>query len=159
MAGGTEFATACKDASRNMRRLPAELRRALAKEVRHAVAEPLAAEIRSAWSGPYGPALAAATKARVQTDPQVVIGGARRVVSGGASPRDLVFGTEWGGGNRVKAIPRTSRKAGHRRRTTRQFPGAGQHAVYGTVHATLDRSLERFADAVDRIVGKVLGNG
>lgn len=159
MATGSEFATACKTASRNMRRLPAELRRALANEVRDAVAEPLAADIRYAWSGPYRFPLSQATKARVQTDPQVVIGGSRRVVSGGASARDLVYGEEWGGGKRVKAIPARPGRRGHRRRTTRQFAGPGQHAVYGTIARTLPRSLERFGDAVEKIIGKVMGNG
>lgn len=142
-----------------MRRLPAELRRALGNEVRDTVAEPLAADIRSAWTGPYGPALSAATKTRVGTDPQIIVGGSRRVVSGGASARDLVYGEEWGGGRRIKAIPSTPRRRGHRRRTTRQFAGAGQHAVFGTVARTLDKSLERWADAVDRIVNQVMRNG
>lgn len=159
MATGTEFAQACKEAARNMRRLPKELRRALANEVRDQVAEPLAADIRAAWSGPYGPQLSAATKARVQTDPQVVIGGARPRLSGGASPRDTVFGAEWGGGGRVKPIPARPGRRGHRRRTTRQFPAQGQHAVYGTVHATLNRTFERWADVVDKLVGRVMGDG
>lgn len=159
MATGSEFATACKTAARQMRRLPAELRRALANEVRDAVAEPLAADIRGAWRGPYAPVLAAGTKARVQTDPQVIIGGSRRVVRGGASVRDLVYGEEWGGGRRVKAIPARPGRRGHRRRTTRQFAGQGQHAVYGTVARTMERSLERWADVVERIVTGVMRNG
>jgi hypothetical protein len=142
-----------------MRRLPAELRRALANEVRDQVAEPLAADIRGAWRGPYARALSGATKARVQTDPQVVVGGSRRVVSGGASARDLVYGTEWGGGRRVKAIPSRPGRRGHRRRTTQQFARQGQHAVYGTIHRGLDRYLDRWADAVERIVGKVMDDG
>jgi len=159
VATGSDFAAACKQASRQMRRLPAELRRALAGEVRDQVAEPLAADIRGAWAGPYAHALAAATKARVQTDPQIVVGGTRRVVSGGASARALVYGTEWGGGRRVKAIPRTPQRKGHRRRTTQQFPRQGQHAVYGTIHRTLDRTLDRWADVVADIIDKALRNG
>lgn len=142
-----------------MRRLPADLRRDLGNEVRDTVAEPLAADIRTAWSGPYGPALAAATKTRVGTDPQIIVGGSRRVVSGGASARDLVFGEEFGGGKRVKAIPSRPGRRGHRRRTTRQFAGTGQHAVFGTIAANLERTLDQWADAVDRIITKGLGNG
>lgn len=142
-----------------MRRLPAELRRALANEVRAKVAEPLADDIRGAWSGPHARVLSAATKTRVQTDPQIVVGGSRRVVSGGASVRDLVFGDEWGGGTRVKAVPRNDRRAGHRRRTTRQFPRQGQHAVYGTIHRTLDKTFERWADVVDDLIGKGMRDG
>lgn len=158
-----------------MRRLPKELRRALGREVKDTVAEPLAADIRSAWRGPHAHVLSAATKARVSTDPQIVIGGSRRVVSGGASPRDLVFGNEWGGGKRIALVNRR-RTAGrgrvsaaerasagrriHRRHTTRQFPRQGQHAVYGTIHATLDRSFERWVTAVNQIIDKVvLTNG
>lgn len=159
MATGTDFATACKTAARQMRRLPAELRRALANEVRDSVAEPLASDIRYAWSGPYRYPLSQGTKARVQTDPQVVVGGSRRVVSGGASVRDLVYGTEWGGGHRVKVIPQTAKRRGHRRRTTRQFPSQGQHAVYGTIHRTMDRILDRFADAVEKVVTGVMDRG
>jgi hypothetical protein len=81
------------------------------------------------------------------------------VGGGGGAPRDLVYGDEWGGGRRVKAIPARPGRRGHRRRTTQQFPTSGQHAVYGTIARTLDKSLERWADAVDRIVGKVMGNG
>ena len=159
MATGTEFATACKDASRQMRRLPAELRRALANRVRDDVAEPLAADIRAAWRGPYAVVLSAATKARVQTDPQVVIGGARPRLGGGAGPRDLVYGAEWGGGRRVKAIPARAGRRGHRRRTTRQFTGQGQHAVYGTIARTLEATLDRWADAVEDIISKAMRNG
>ena len=159
MATGSEFAHECKEAARNMRRLPKELRRDLANEVRDEVAEPLAGDIRAAWSGPYARALAGATKARVQTDPQIVVGGSRRVVSGGANARALVFGTEWGGGRRVTPIPSRPGRRGYRRRTTQQFPRTGQHAVYGTIHRTLDATFERWADVVDKIVGRVMGDG
>lgn len=142
-----------------MRRLPRELRRTLANRVRDEVAEPLAADIRSAWSGPYAGRLSAATKARVQTDPQIVVGGARRSFSGGASARDVVFGSEFGGGRKVKAIPRTARRAGHRRRTTQQFPRAGQHAVYGTIHRTLDRVFDRWVDVVDETIEEGMTDG
>lgn len=159
MATGSEFSTACKTAARQMRRLPAELRRTLANEVKTDVAEPLAADIRGAWSGPYARVLAAGTKARVQTDPRVVVGGSRKAVSGGASVRQLVYGAEWGGGRRVKAIPKTPKRRGHRRRTTQQFPRAGQHAVYGTIHRTLDKTFERWVDVVVRVIDKGMSHG
>ncbi|MFW5473689.1 hypothetical protein ACOCJ5_10295 [Knoellia sp. CPCC 206450] len=142
-----------------MRRLPAELRRTLANEVRDEVVEPLAADIRAAWTGPHARALSASTKARVSGDPKIVVGGARRVVSGGASARQLVFGNEWGGGKRVKAIPARPARRGHRRHTTRQFPTTGQHTVYGTIHATLDRTFDRWADVVNRIIERSLDRG
>lgn len=159
MATGSEFAAACKTASRQMRRLPAELRRALGNEVKTRVADPLAADIRGAWSGPYAAVLSAATKTRVGTDPQIIVGGSRRVVSGGASGRNLVFGAEWGGGRRVTAIPSKPGRRGHRRRTTRQFPTSGQHAVFGTIHRTLDKTFDRWVDVVDDLIGKAMHDG
>jgi hypothetical protein len=142
-----------------MRRLPAELRRALATETRAKVAEPLAADNRRSWRGAYAPALSAQTKARVQTDPQVVIGGAKRVVSGGANARQLVYGTEWGGGKRVTAIPSRPGRRGHRRRTTQQFPRTGQHAVYGTIHDTLDATFDRWVGVIDDIIERTFDRG
>ena len=158
MSTGQEFARECKEAARNLRRLPKELRRALSNEVRDQVAEPLAADIRAAWSGPYARALSAATKTRAAADPQIVVGGSRRVVSGGASARDLVFGAEFGGGRRVTVIPTRPGRRGHRRHTTRQF-GRGQHAVFGTIEATLDRTFQRWADVVEKVAGDVIDNG
>jgi hypothetical protein len=81
------------------------------------------------------------------------------VGGGGGAPRDLVYGDEWGGGRRVKAIPARPGRRGHRRRTTQQFPAQGQHAVYGTIHATLDRTFDRWVDVVDKLVGRVMGDG
>lgn len=159
MATAAEFTAECKRASRSLRRLPADLRRALGQRVKADVAEPLAADIRSAWTGPYGPALSAATKARVSTDPQVVIGGSRRVVSGGASPRQLVYGAEWGGGKRVARIPSRPGRRAHRRRTTAQFPRQGQHAVYGTIGATLDRTFDRWVTVVADLIDDTLERG
>lgn len=159
MATPEEFAQSCKQAARSMRRLPADLRRALGNDVRDTVAEPLAADIRHAWTGPHARVLSAATKARVQTDPRIVIGGSRRVVSGGANPRQLVFGNEWGGSRRSAVVKGGPRRGPYRRRVTQQFPRQGQHAVYGTIHATLDRTFDRWVEAVEKIVDKVVPRG
>lgn len=172
------FEQQCRQTARQLRRLPAELRRDLANDVRDAVAEPLAAQIRSDWSGPWAGVLAAATKARVQVDPMVVVGGSRKVVSGGASVRDLVFGTEFGGGKRVGLVNRPRPAAGrrrrgrvttaessaagrriHRRRTTQQFPSEGQHAVFGTIESTLDAIFGRWVDVIDRRIDKGMNSG
>lgn len=157
------FEDACREHARLLRRLPKDLRRELANEVRDDVAEPLAAEIRAAWGGPYGPRLSAATKARVSADPQVVVGGARRVFSHGASVNDVVHGAEFGGGTgRVSAVPGYSRR-GHRvrgyarRGTTKQFKA--QHAMYGTISAGYERMLSRWADAVDKVLGRLIDGG
>lgn len=159
MATGSEFSKACKEASRGMRRLPKELRRTLANRVRDEVAEPLAADIRAAWSGGYAPKLATATKARVQADPQIIVGGSRKVFSGGASVRDVVFGAEWGGGKRVAVIPRRDGRRGHTRRSTRQFAATGQHAVYGTIGRTLEQTFDRWASVVDDVIDQELPGG
>jgi len=154
-----EFAQQCRETSRQMRRLPAELRRTLAQRSKAEVAEPLAAKISAAASGPYGRALSASVKTRAAADPQIVVGGARRVVSGGASARQLVYGVEFGGGSRVKAIPATPRRRGHRRHTTRQFVGKHAPFVFPTIGANIDTVLESFADIVDDVLGEVVTDG
>jgi len=150
-----EFEAACKDAARDLRRLPADLRRTLAQRVRPVVADPLAGDIRSAFRGPYATALAAQTKTRVSGDPKIVVGGARKVVSGGASARDLVFGDQFGGGRKVAEVPRRTKHKGtvhYRRRTTAQFRTA-RPAVFPTIARTMDRTLERFATIVEEVLG------
>jgi hypothetical protein len=158
VASPEEFAQQCREASRNMRRLPAELRRTLAARSKADVADPLAAKIAAAASGPYGRALSTAVKTRAAADPQIVVGGARRVVSGGASARQLVFGTEWGGGKRVKAFAKTANRKGYKRRTTRQFV-TPHPFVYPTIGANIDTVLEAFATMVEDTFTKVVSDG
>jgi hypothetical protein len=99
------------DASKALRRIPKEVRRALAAEVKTEVAAPLAVKIAGAATGPYNRVLRNGTKARASADPQIVVGGARPRLSHGAGPRDVVFGTEFGGGKRITRVPST-RSAG-----------------------------------------------
>lgn len=154
MADLDGFARECKVASRQLRRLPKDLRRELGSAVKIEVAEPLADRIGAAWRGPHARALQVQTKARAAADPQVVVGGTRRVVSGGASARQLVYGNEFGGGKRVTAIPSTARRRGHRRRTTRQF--ARPHpAVFPTISRSGQWVLDQFAKIVDEVLGGV----
>lgn len=155
VASTAAFEAAAKEAARQMRRLPADLRRAIANRSRDEVAAPLAQEIAQAWTGPHAAVLAAATKARAGADPQLVIGGARRVVSGGASARQLVYGDEFGGGKRVATIQATNTRRRHKRRTTQQFPREGQHAVFGTIEARIGRVLDGFAAIIDDVLGEV----
>lgn len=152
MATAEEFARECRETSRQLRRLPADLRRALAQRSKTEVADPLAQRISAAASGPYGRALSGAVKTRAQADPQIVIGGARKVVSGGASARQLVYGVEFGGGSRVKAIPATARRRGHRRHTTRQFVGKHRPFVFPTIGRHIPAALEAFAGIVDDVL-------
>lgn len=158
-ASGSDFSAACRVAARQLRRLPAELRRTLAREVKTEVADPLAGQISQAWRGPQGAALAKATKSRVQADPQIVVGGARRLLTGGATARDIVFGNEFGGGKRVATVAARGNGKPYRRHTTRQFPTSGQHAVFGTVDDNLDEAFANWVDAVDKIIGRVMEDG
>lgn len=146
-----DFTAQCKAAARDLRRVPAELRKRLGREVRDDVAEPLAAEIRAAFDGPYRGVLVGAVKARIQGDPMIVVGGARRVLRGGASVRDVVFGDEFGGGSRVSVVRTTSKRRGHTRRTTRQF-GRARHNIIGTIDANATKTFDRWADVVERII-------
>lgn len=151
------FAAECKTASKQLRRLPKDLRRALATEVKTEVAVPLAGRIANAATGPYARPLSSAVRARASAEPQIVVGGTRRVVSGGASARQLVFGTEWGGGKKLTSVAATSGHKGYRRRSTRQF--AQKHPfVYPTIAKSGEWVLDKFADIVDKVLGGV-GNG
>lgn len=149
-----DFSVACKAASRDLRRLPTELRRTLAQRVRPVVADPLAEDIRGSYHGPYANALRAQTKTRVSGDPKIVVGGARKVVSGGASARDLVFGDQFGGGRKVAEVTRRTRTGTtrYRRHTTRQF-AKPRPSIFPTIGRTMDRTLDRFASIVEEVLG------
>ena len=151
------FVARCRETARNLRRMPAEVRRELAQRVRPDVADPLAGDIRSTFTGPWAAQLSAATKTRVQAETKIVIGGARRVVSGGASARDLVFGDQFGGGKKVAQVSRRTRRGSvsYRRHTTRQFAKAKRDTVFPTIGRTMPDTLDRFA----RIVMEVLTRG
>lgn len=153
MADLDAFARDCMTASKQLRRIPADLRRALASDVKTEVAAPLAAKISAAASGSYGRALAPQVKARASADPQIVIGGTKRIASGGASGRQLIYGTEFGGGSRVTAIPTRPGRRGHRRRTTRQFIRQHRPFVFNTIGRNGGWVLDRFAHIVDSVLG------
>lgn len=148
------FEQQARNAARDLRRVPAELRKRLGREVRDDVAEPLAGEIRGSFSGPYRGVLVAAVKTRIQGDPTLVVGGTRRVLSGGASVRDVVFGNEFGGGDRVSSVRATTRARSHRRHTTRQFAGKARGNIIGTIRKTADVTFDRWADVVARIINE-----
>jgi hypothetical protein len=95
-----EFASACRDTSRQLRKLPADVRRALAARVKGEVAEPLAGAVRSAGSGTYARRVAATTKVRASADPKIVVGGQRRITSGGATGRQVTAAASPGSSSR-----------------------------------------------------------
>jgi hypothetical protein len=84
----------------------------------------------------------------------IVVGGARRVLSGGASVRDVVFGDEFGGGERVSVVKSTPTRRGHTRHTTRQFKGKARGNIFGTIRSTADQTFDRWVAVVDRIINE-----
>lgn len=148
------FEQQARQAAKDLRRIPSELRKRLGREVREDVADPLAEDIRRSFTGPYRGVLVAAVKTRIQGDPMIVVGGARRVLSGGASVRDVVFGDEFGGGSRVSVVRSTSKRRGHTRRTTRQFAGKARGNIIETIRDNADRTFDRWADVVARIINE-----
>ena len=139
-----------------LRRIPKDLRKALSVRVKPEVAVPLAARIASAASGPWGPVLAAATKPRASADPTIVVGGARKVVSGGASARALVYGVEFGSTGRT--ITGVNAGRGHRsysRRSTRQFLRHKRPFIFPTIRSSGGWVLDKFATIVDDVLGEV----
>lgn len=153
MADLQAFERSCRDTSRQLRRLPADLRRGLASDVQPLVAVPLAAKIADTFTGPWAPALATATKARKVADPTIIVGGARRVVTGGASARDLVYGAQWGGGKRIGTVTRRTRRGStsYRARTTAQFR-APHETIFPTIRAQGGWVLDQFAEIVARVL-------
>jgi hypothetical protein len=153
-----EFAQECDAAARGLRRVPADLRRSLGAEVQEKVARPLADRIAAAATGPHARALAAGVKARKLADPTIVVGGAKRLVSGTAQIRDLVPGNEWGGGRRTTRVPRRPGRRGYRFRSTNQFLPAHPF-IYPTIGRNGEWILDEFADIVNDVLGKALNDG
>lgn len=142
-----------------MRRLPADVKRELRTRSKAEVAEPIAQDVRAAGTTIYARRVAGTTRVRSQADPTIVVGGSRRVASGGARGRQLVFGVNFGGGGRVKAIPSRPGRSGHRRVTTNQFKGRQDPFVFSTVFRNIDRYLGLWADIVTETIEKGVRRG
>lgn len=161
-------------ASRALRQLPAAIKRQLKVDVRQEVAEPLAGRIKAAPQGPYAAVISSTVKTKVDTVPRIAIGSARRAVSGGASVRELVYGTEFGGGKRITTVDRPARNAKgrngrrasantrrkvaaasgatrYRRKSTAQFATPHPFA-FPTIRRERATMLEGFARIVDRVL-------
>lgn len=151
MASPDEFAQAAREAGKNVRRLPKDLRDALRTRTRPEVTEPLAGTVASAAAGPHAATLSAGVKARTDAVPVISIGGTRPKVSGGAGPRDLVYGNEFGGSSRKGSVSAGRRARSYTRRTTRQFAHR-RPFVFRTIAQRVPWVLDRYAD----IVGDVL---
>lgn len=158
MSEPTEFARECRAVAATLLGLPSAIKAALAKEVKAKVAEPLASDIRTQAYGPYSRVLRAGTRAITFADPSINIGGDGPTLSGGATPRDLVFGTEWGGGKRITAVPARAGRAGYRRRSTMQFRNK-RPFVYPTIEANLPEVLDTYAEIVLDVMEEEVSRG
>lgn len=164
-----EFARQARALAKAMRTLPKEIRSELKAEVKEKVAQPLAQKVAEASRGKWAGPLSKAVKVRSADDPTIVVGGTQRLVSGGATGRQLIFGTEFGGGNRVSTVNRKPGRRGrvargergangrgvYRRRTTKQFNPASPF-VFETVRRYEPWAVEQFADIVMRKIQNVL---
>lgn len=140
----------CADAARQLRRMPSELRRAMGKHVATQVAQPLADRVLAARDSR---ARAVGVKVRGGEQPQLVVGGAARVVSGGAAGRQLFYGLEFGGGRGYRAYTGRSprgRSYQLRRRVTAQFPRPPVHAfLFDTFAREADQVSEDWLAVLD----------
>jgi hypothetical protein len=159
MATPDDFAAACRAASRGLRQVPTDLRRELSAQTKDQVAAPLAGRIAAAATGPHAAILAAGTKARAGADPTIVVGGLRPKLSGGAGPRQVVFGDEFGGGKRLSPIPRSRRARAHRRHSTNQFRRGAKPFVFPTIGDNLPWVLDTFADVTLSTLSKGVNRG
>lgn len=150
-----EFARECREVSRALRRLPREVRTALRDRVRPEVAEPMASDVRAAGTSVWARRVAATTRTGAGADPRIVVGSAKRVTTGGATARDLVFGINFPAGTKIKAVPAKAGRRGHRRHSTRQFVGRRDPFVFSTIGRNVGEYLERWADIVADTVAEV----
>lgn len=159
MGTSDDFERALRETARGMRRLPADVRRAIAARATAEVAQPVAQAMAARFTGPWARVLAAGTKARKQADPTIVVGGARRVVSGGASVRQLAYGNEWGGGVRRARVSRSTRGGGrsttYTARVTRQFR-TPHPAVIPTIRAESGAMLDAWAGIVTDVIADTI---
>lgn len=161
------------DASRALRRLPSAIKRQVKLDVREEVAEPLAARVKAAPTGPYARVISAGVKTKADVVPRIAVGGKRKAVSGGARVVDLVYGDEFGGGKRETVVTRPARNAArtrtgkpsaktrqaarsagntrYRRRTTMQFVPPHPF-LFPTVRRERAAMLEGLGRIIDRVL-------
>ena len=132
---------------RDLRKLPKEA----AKELRASSKTIAEKHMVPAWknaainyAGPWGDAIASSVRAGSDRVPKVMIGGSRRVVSGGASPNMLRYPSDKG--NRARAA---------RGAVNRMPPAFGS----GTDWISQSRdyqpaALQEWGKAVDRVIGR-----
>lgn len=146
-----------------MRRAPKAVRDQVKHDARDEIAEPLASRIRAAAGsvGPYSRVLSGGVKTRAGVEPVIVVGGKSPKLSGGAGPRDVVFGTEWGGGKRLSPVRAYNRKGhrvrGYRRYSTNQFRGRQRPFIFPTVGRNYPKIEDAYATIILRALDKTLG--
>ncbi len=155
---GQEFAQETRRAADAVRRLPRALHDALPRITEEEVAAPLAERVRSAGGNTYARRVSATATVQLTPHPTLVIGGARQILSGGATGSDIAPGTEFGGGQRVGTVS-ASRARSHRRRTTRQFVRQQSPFAVRTVERSLDWAFQRFVDAVEILADRQVPRG
>ena len=158
MSSTDDFAAECKAAARNLRRVPKDLRRTLSHEVQDQVARPLSGKINAAASGPWARVLSVSARTRAAAEPTIVVGGSRPRLSGGAGPRQVIFGTEFGGGKRLTAVPRKNGHRGYRRYSTNQFAAHQRPFVFPTIGRELPNVLDTFADITMGVLEKAVND-
>lgn len=162
------FARQCKALSRAVSALPKEVKQDLSPQVVEAIGPKLSQQVGHAARGPFRRALFGAARVRANPNPTLVVGGrtgASATLSGGAAARDVVFGTEYGGGNRVSTVNRKPGKRGrvsaaerakgggaggktvYKRRTTRQFVPATPY-IWETTEDNMPWVLDAYADII-----------
>jgi hypothetical protein len=131
------FARECDRNATALRALPRDLAARLARDVPRRVAEPLAAAVRRSGRGVYGARIAATATVTTGSPPAVTVGGPRRVVSGGATAGQLVWGNElgWNG-----------------RRTSRQFIRNSSPFIIATVEGQVDDAMDAWVEITDAAV-------
>lgn len=112
----------------------------------------MAGDIRTGASTVWGHRVAATTKVRAAADPTIAVGSAKRVASGGAKGRDLVFGLHFPAGRRVTIVPARAGRKGYRRRSTQQFAGKRDPFVFRTIGRRVDSYLDRWADIITETI-------
>jgi hypothetical protein len=103
--------------------------------------------------------LAAGVKARAGADPTIVVGGLRPKLSGGAGPRQVIFGAEFGGGKRLSAVPAGRGRRGYRRYTTAQFRAHQTPFVFPTIADNIPWALDTWADLTLDVLEQAIPDG
>lgn len=121
-----DFQSEAREVGRLMRSLPKDVQKAIKAKGKDRIGVPLADAIRSASrQSKWYPKVTSQVKPVAGAAPGVKLTSAKRVFSDGASTRDILPGSVWGGGGtRKKPVARKKKSGGfthYQRRTTAGF--------------------------------------